>query len=88
MIGLMPVLAQAQYVYQPFIGPLPAWNVWYVLLVPLCAGVAVVWKSVKCESMKLVPAQAAGLLLWILLTMVLAAVGLAVLVKVLEIMSR
>ena len=80
------LLAQA-YAYHPFVDPMPVWNIWYVLLVPLCAAVAVVWKSIKCESMRRVPAQAAGLLFWILLTMVLAAVGLAALVRVLEVLS-
>jgi hypothetical protein len=70
--------------YRPFLSPLPVWNVWYVLLVPLCAGVAVVWKSVKCDSMSRVPRQAAELLFWILATMVLVAAGLMVLVKAIE----
>jgi hypothetical protein len=79
----MTLLAQA-YVYHPFLDPLPVWNVWYLLLVPLCAGVSIVWKSIKCESMRKVPSQSAGLLFWILLTMILAAAGLAALVRLIE----
>jgi hypothetical protein len=78
------VLAQGAYAYRPFLDPAPVWNVWYVLLVPLCAGIAVVWKSIKCESVGKVPGQAAGLLFWILATMVIAGAGLAGLVRVLE----
>jgi hypothetical protein len=85
-MNAITLLAQA-YVYRPFLDPMPVWNVWYVLLVPLCAAIAVVWKSIKCESMRKMPGQAAGLLFWILLTMVLAGAGLAALVRVLEALS-
>jgi len=83
----LALLAQA-YVYRPFLDPMPVWNVWYVLLVPLCAVVAVVWKSSKCESMRRVPAQSAGLLFWILFTMVAAGAGLAGLVRLLEALNK
>jgi len=56
--------------------------------VPLCAVVAVVWKSIKCESMRRVPAQSAGLLFWILFTMVAAGAGLAGLVRLLEALNK
>jgi hypothetical protein len=80
------VLAQAAEAYQwrAFLDPLPVWNVWYLLLVPLCAGVAVVWKSIKCEAVRKIPGQAAELLFWILFTMIVAGVGLAFLVRAIE----
>ena len=79
------VLAQAAgYQWRAFLDPMPVWNVWYLLLVPLCAGVAVVWKSIKCETVRKIPGQAAGLLFWILFTMVIAGAGLAWLVRGLE----
>ena len=52
--------------YRPLLEPLPVWDYWYLLILPLCVGIAVVWKSVKCRSMADVPREAAGLLLWIL----------------------
>lgn len=81
---MMWMLAQAAEPYRLFLDPLPVWNVWYLLLLPLCTGIAVVWKSIKCESMRRVPVQAAVLLFWILLTMVLAGAGLAILVRGIE----
>ncbi len=78
---LFPPLAQYT---QPFFQPLPVWNYWYLLLLPLCLGVAIVYKSIKCASMKQVPRQAAEITFWIILGMGAAAAALAVLVKVLE----
>ena len=64
--------------YIPFLYPLPyAWDYWYLLLVPLCIAVAVVYKSVKCESMSQVPYEATTITLWILLGMVAAGAALA-----------
>jgi hypothetical protein len=85
---MLYLIGQGAYQWRMFLDPMPVWNVWYLLLVPLCAGVAVVWKCIKCESMKRVPVQSAELLFWILVTMVVAGVGLAGLVKVLEIAGR
>jgi hypothetical protein len=74
--------ASAEYV--PFLSPLPVWNWWYLLLLPLCAGVSIVWKSIKCKSMMSVPREAAIIFLWILLAMAIAAVVLAGLVQIVE----
>jgi hypothetical protein len=64
--------------YIPFLYPLPyAWDYWYLLLLPLCIAVAIVYKSVKCASMSQVPREAATITLWILLGMVAAAAALA-----------
>ena len=52
--------------FRPFLEPLPVWDYWYLLVVPLCVGIAVVWKSVKCRSMSDVPRESALVLLWIL----------------------
>lgn len=66
---------------QLFLQPLPVWDYWYLLLLPLCAGVAIVYKSVRCEHMKDVPWQATVIFIWILLGMGGAAVALAIFVK-------
>jgi hypothetical protein len=70
------------YAYtRPFLQPMPVWNYWYVLLLPLCVAVAVVYKAIKCNSMKHVPREAAAITLWILVSFAAAAAALAGLVK-------
>ena len=50
----------ADYSYShPFLQPLPVWDQWYLLMLPLCIAVSVVYKAIKCQSMKKVPMQAA-----------------------------
>ena len=67
--------------YRPFLEPLPVWNVWYLLILPLCLCIAVVWKSVKCRTMAEVPAEAAVLVLWILGGFAVAAAVLVGLIR-------
>ena len=45
---------------------------------------ALVWQSIKCETVGKVPGQAAQLLFWILFTMVVAGAGLMGLVRAIE----
>jgi len=66
--------------YIPFLRPLPIWNYWYLLLFPLCAGVAIVYKSIKCRHMSQVPWEASVIALWIVLGMSGAALALAIVV--------
>jgi len=84
MLLMSMVIASAAWV--PFMNPLPVWDDsrWPWLIVPLCAGVSIVYKSIKCASMKSVPREAAAITLWILLAMATAAVALAALVRFLE----
>ena len=63
--------------YTPFVTPLPVWNYWPLLLLPLTAGVAIVYKSVKCQSMTQVPREALVIFVWILVGMAAAAGALA-----------
>jgi len=44
MTSFLPSLADG---YTPFIYPMPIWDAWPWLIIPLCAGVAIVYKSVK-----------------------------------------
>jgi hypothetical protein len=68
--------------YVPFLYPLPgAWNWWWALLLPLCAALAIVYKSIKCHSMKQVPREAAAILFWIIGGLIASAVLLAAVVK-------
>jgi hypothetical protein len=74
----MMLLADA---YVPFVYPLPIWDYWPWLLMPLCAGVAIVYKSVKCRTMNLVPREALVIFVWMLVGFAAAAGALAGVVK-------
>ena len=69
-----------------FLDPIPVWadSVWPWLLIPLALGVSLVYKCVKCRTMREVPREAAVITVWIILGMVAAAVVLAGLVRALE----
>lgn len=71
--------------YTPFVSPLPIWNAWMLLLLPLSIAVAIVYKSIKCHSMRQVPREAALITLWIIAGFAMAALVLAGVVKALEI---
>jgi hypothetical protein len=69
--------------WKPFVQPIPGvWDYWPWLMVPLCAGVAIVWKSIKCHRMKRVPVEAMVIFLLMIGGLVASAVGLWVLEKV------
>ena len=70
--------------YTPFIHPLPVWDYWYLLILPLAAAVSVVYKSIKLERMRDVPWQAMVISLWIAFGMLGAAVLLAGVVRIVE----
>jgi hypothetical protein len=74
----------ASYEYTPFRNALPLWDYWWVLLFPLCLGISIVYKSIRCASMDQVPRQALGLLVFILIVMAMVGAGLAALVLALE----
>lgn len=66
--------------YTPWLYPLPIWDrnwIWALLLLPLCAAVAVVYKSIRCSRMSQVPREAAVLFITIVVGMILAAAVLA-----------
>jgi hypothetical protein len=66
----------------PFVQPLPVWDYWYLLVLPLCAGLAIVYKSIKCDSMRRVPREAAVIFCTIVLGLVAAALAFWVMVRV------
>ena len=78
MIAIMHLLADD---YVPFIYPLPIWDYWPWLMLPLCFGVAVVYKSVKCQTMTKVPREALVIFVWMLVGFVAAAGALAGVVR-------
>ncbi len=81
---LITFLADSAYRYIPFLKPAPVWSYWYLLSLPLCLIITVVYKSVRCQSMSRVPREAAQLFAFILLVMVASAAGLGFLVRFLE----
>ncbi len=83
LMGLLLAAAE-KYSYSPFVKPAPLWNAWYLLALPLCLGIAIVYKSVRCETMRRVPRQAAILFGFIIAVMIAAAGVLAALVTALE----
>jgi hypothetical protein len=68
--------------YKPFLHALPIWDYWYLLIVPLCLGISIVYKSMKCPSMRQVPRQAAVITVWILAAMAAAGAVLVIVVKI------
>ncbi len=71
----------APLAYRPFLDSLPIASHWIVLMLPLCLAVSVVYKSIKCRYMSLVPFEAAAIFLWIIGGFAAAAAALYLLVK-------
>ena len=67
--------------WAPFVQPLPVWDYWYLLPLPLCAGLALVYKSIKCDDMRRVPREAAVIFLMIIGGLIAAALAFWVMVK-------
>lgn len=70
--------------FTPFMQPLPVWDVWYLTALPLCAGVAIVYKSIRARSMRRVPNEATRATFWILGGLIAAAVLLWAVVRFTE----
>ena len=85
--SVLMLLAQADdaaRAFRPFWQPLPVWDYWYLLLLPLCLGISIVYKSIKVRTMRQMPREASVIFVMILLGMALAAVTLLVLMRVME----
>jgi hypothetical protein len=85
MTWLLPLAAaaaaKAEYEFLPFRTPAPVWDHWYLLAIPLTLGIAVVYKCVRCDSMKRVPREALVLFAFIIAVLVAAAGALAAIVN-------
>ena len=73
---------QSQYRYHPFYEPAPLAQYSYFLLIPLCIGVAVVYKSVRCKRMSRVPREAIILAAIILAVLFAVQVAMAAVVEI------
>jgi hypothetical protein len=60
--------------WKPFLTTLPLWDYWPLLALPLCLGVAVVYKTTKCHDAGDVPKESGILFLWIILGLIAAAI--------------
>ena len=69
---------------RPFLDIPPLWDYWIWLLLPLVAGVSIVYKSIKCATMKRVPWEATVIFAWIIIGMIGASAALAGIVKLME----
>ena len=64
--------------YIPLVTPLPVWDYWAWLLIPLCAAVSVVYKTIKCRYVSQIPKEALQITIWILLSMAGVAAAIQV----------
>ena len=76
--------AAAPRAFELFRQPLPVWDYWYLLLIPLCIGISIVYKSIKCREMKQVPREASVIFIMIMLGMTATAAALYALMRLLE----
>jgi hypothetical protein len=67
--------------FAPFLQPLPLWNYWAWLLIPLCIAVSVVYKTIKCRHVRQIPREAAAITMWIILAMIGVAAGVLLVYK-------
>jgi hypothetical protein len=67
--------------FAPFLQPLPLWNYWAWLLIPLCIAVSVVYKTIKCRHVHQIPREAAAITMWIILAMIGVAAGVLLVYK-------
>lgn len=80
---MMAILLAYSYSH-PFVQPLPIWDYKLWLILPLALGVAIVYKSIRCDTMREVAKASVILTGWILAAVVAAAVILAALLWVVE----
>lgn len=81
---LHTAVAQLEYTYVPFLKPMPIWDYWYLLLLPLTIAISIVYKSVKCHKMSQVPREAATICFWMLALLIAGGTGLWLVVSLTE----
>ena len=59
--------------WRPFVTPAPLWDYWWLLLFPLLASVAIVYKCTKVSKVRRVPGEAGQLWLSALVAMIAGA---------------
>ncbi len=69
--------------YTPFVMPLPLWDYWPWLAVPLTIAVSIVYKTIKCREVHQIPREAAVIALWIILSMIGVGAGVLLVYRLL-----
>lgn len=62
--------------FRPFLEPLPIDQYWMLLLIPLAAGISVVYKTIKTDRLEKIPRESTVLTAQIIAFMALAALAL------------
>ena len=78
---MSPTLAVTYGIGDLFTQPMPVWDYWWLLLLPLCLGVAIVYKAIRLEDMRHLPKAALVTFTWIILGMAGAALALLLIVR-------
>ncbi len=78
------LVATTEYHFRPFHTAAPLWDYWYLLTLPICAAIAVVYKCVRCREMSRVPREALVLTFFMSAVLVVVAAVLAMMVWVTE----
>ena len=68
--------------WKPFLTSMPVWDYWFWLLLPLALGVAMAYKSTKCDPASRIVREGLALSLWIVGGLIAAAIGVAVVVRI------
>ncbi|MFN4243691.1 MAG: hypothetical protein ACK4PI_10695 [Tepidisphaerales bacterium] len=69
---------------RPFVQPLPVWDHWWALLLPLLVAICIVYKACKVTRLSELPRAAAGMLFWVLAALLAISAGLAVWVRLMQ----
>lgn len=78
------LLAQAAETYsysRPFLQPLPVWNDWPFLLLPLLLAIAVVYKGIKVSKISELPKASTIMVVQVICAFVAIAIALSVYVR-------
>lgn len=67
--------------WKPFLMPMPVWDYWFWLLLPLSLGVAVAYKSTKVAEVRLIPRDSLYLAVWIVGGLIAAAAAVAIVAR-------
>lgn len=68
--------------WHPFVTPAPIWGAWWVLLLPLLLGIALVWKATRCRRPGDIPRETLVLWLYMLGAFLAGAIVLGLLVRI------
>lgn len=67
--------------WKPFLMPMPIWDYWFWLLLPLSLGVAVAYKSTKVAEVRTIARDSLFLAIWIVGGLIAAAAAVALVAR-------